>query len=92
MTKPIPIGTLCIIIGGSWPANIGTYCIVVGSEKDYVAFDPVKREPGTCFGYQVELPTDPLYYWIYERSHLHPLYPPKQQDTTRKDKDVPVTA
>lgn len=88
MAKLIPVGTICIVVGiYAKPEHLGAFCTVVG----YVTkpLDPDK--------YVVEfadLRTNPFNdtKWTAAEGCLHPLYPPKPQALTRKDKDVPVTA
>ena len=92
MPSLIPISTLCIIVGPfTKKEHLGAYCTVIGytTSKDY--------SYGNGDVYWVifaDKRTNPVNGKLWTAAHgdLHPLYPPKQQNTTRKDKDVPVTA
>lgn len=95
MAESIPVGTVCIVVDANLQ-HLGAYCTVIAPEELRTT-EHENGETRTSLYYLVQFADKRKSKfgsdeWCAKRSELHPLYPPKPQALTRKDKDVPVTA
>lgn len=92
MAELIPVGTLCIVVGPfANKEHLGAYCTVTG----YIKPGDISYDYGDIYWIVfADKRTNPVNGKLWTAAHgtLHPLYPPEVPSTTRKDKDVPVTA